>query len=336
MKTEKKNHQAYFIEMLRKAVPPNLNLADEICTLLNISADSAYRRLRSETEFTLNETVTLCNHFDVPLEILGSQMSADSVTFKTNKLNNDQNSFTVYLEGLYRDLSWLQKYEDAEIIYAAEDLPVFYSLFFPLLARFKMCYWTKSILNVPEMQRLKIEDVQLPVTWNESASKISELFLKLKSIEIWNEDTMKSTFQQIKFYWEAGFFREKKTAIEVIDEFKDVINMIERQSEAGKKLDFKKGQFTNADFVLYTSDLMIGNNTVIIKAGEKQACYLSYNSFNYMRTVNRHFNEESEAWIRNLIGKSTLVSMVSEKQRNQFFKATINKIDTLRKTIMEE
>lgn len=333
---ENPNYQSHFVEALRKAVPANLNLADEIGQVLGISSDSSYRRIRGKTEFTLNETVALCKHFDVPLEILSASISSEAVTFRTNKLDNDMESFTHYLEGLYRDLNWLQKYDNAEIIYAAEDLPVFYSLFFPVLARFKMCYWTKSILNVPEMQRLKIEDVELPQSWHETASRIAELFLKVRSIEIWNFDTMKSTYEQIRFYWDAGFFREKKTAIEVIDEFRDVITMIERQSEMGKKMNLKKGQFSSADYVLYTSDLMIGNNCVLIKADDKEACYIGYNSFNYMRTGNRFFNEQVEGWLKNLISKSTLVSMVSEKQRNQFFKTTISKIDALRKLIEED
>jgi len=328
-------YQAFFIEVLRKAIAPNLNLADEVGHLLNISSDSSYRRLRGETEFTLSETIRLCNHFDIPLEILNAK-TTEAVTFKTNRLNTDKDSFTDYLEGLYKELNWLSKYEQAEIIYAAEDLPVFYSLFFPVLARFKMCYWTKSILNVPEMQRMKIEDVQLPDTWQDVASRISELFLKIKSIEVWNTDTFKSTFEQIRFYWEAGFFREKKTAFEVIDSFKHVINMIEMQSEMGKKMNFSKGQFSKADYVLYTSELMIGNNCVLIRADDKGACYIGYNSFNYMRTNNRFFNEQAEAWMRNLISKSTLVSMVSEKQRNQFFKTTLNKIEALRLQIEAE
>src|SRR5688572_13594902 len=105
--TQDNDYQSYFIEALRKAVPSNLNLADEIGQVLGISADSSYRRLRGETEFTLNEAVSLCQHFDVPLEILGNQLSSEAVTFRTNKLSNDSNSFTHYLEGLYRDLSWL-------------------------------------------------------------------------------------------------------------------------------------------------------------------------------------------------------------------------------------
>ncbi len=329
------NYQAIFIDVLRKSVSPKINLADEVGQLLEISADSSYRRLRGETEFTLNEAIRLCNHFDIPLEILSARNS-EAVTFRTNRLNPDKDSFTHYLDGLLTELSWISRYEHSEIIYAAEDLPVFYSLFFPVLARFKMCYWAKSILNVPDMQRMKVEDVELPEAWTDLASRISDLFLKVKSVEVWNTDTFKSTFEQIRFYWEAGFFREKQSAFDVIDEFRDVIRMIEMQSEMGKKLNFRKGQYSPADYVLYTSELMIGNNCVLIKADDKTACYIGYNTFNYMRTNNRFFNEQAETWMKNLISKATLVSMVSEKQRHRFFKTTLNQIEALRRQIEEE
>lgn len=332
---EKIEYQQVFVEKLRNAIPHNINLADEIAQVLDLSLDSSYRRLRGETEFTLSETIILCKHFEVPLENLTNSFS-EMVSFRTNKLGKDINSFTNYLEGLYKDLHLLHQFEDAEIVYAAEDLPVFYSLLFPLMARFKMCYWTKSILNIPEMQRLKIEDVSLPDSWNENASKMSELFLKVKSTEIWNSDTMKSTYEQIKFYWEAGFFREKQTALDVIDEFIRLIGLISEQAESGKKKNIRNGQFSNTEYALYTSDLMIGNNCVQISAGNKVTTYIGYNSFNYMRTGNQYFNEQVGDWLKNIISKSTMVSTVSEKQRNQFFKNTIQKIESLKQSIIND
>ncbi len=332
MQTDKQSVQAFFVETLRKAIPSNYNLADEVSEVLGISADSSYRRLRCETEFTLSETLTLCNHFDVPLESLSANFT-EAVTFRTNKLSSEINSFTQYLDGLYRDLSWLHQFEESEIVYAAEDLPVFYSLLFPAIARFKMSYWSKSILNVPEMQRLKIEDVHLPESWHDTAAKISQLFLNVRSIEIWNSDTMKSTIEQFRFYWESGFFREKVTAIELLDEMDKLVDTIQLQAEEGKKINNRTGQISQAEYVLYASELMIGNNTVYIKGEHKEASYIGYNTFNYMRTGNRFFNEQVDSWQKNLISKSTLISKVGEKQRAQFFKLMRQQMNDLRQIV---
>ena len=324
----RENYQSVFIEILKRLAPGNLNLAEEVSQLLGISADSTYRRLRGETELTLNETVMLCRHFDIPLEALNQELP-DVVTFKINKLSDSVNSFSGYLDGLEKDLINILKSEGNSLHYAAEDLPLFYHFFFPELARFKMIYWTKSIMNVSSYQGYKVEDMQFPDDWVGRAKGISELFAKVPTIEIWNEDTIKSTLQQIKFYWEAGFFKEKETMQNVMGEFKALIDMVHKQAEVGHKYNPWKGQYSQTPYSLYISDLMIGNNCVFFSAGEKRSSYIGYNSFNYMRTANHYFNDQVQKWLQNLIGKSTLVSAVAEKHRNQFFKEQMRRTDLL-------
>lgn len=327
-------YQRYFVELLRKMVPANINLAEEISSLLKISADSAYRRLRCETDISYNETLVLCKHFDIPLDALTDE-SPEAITFKIHRLDGSLEHFGTYMDSLNADIINMGRFDSKEIIYAAEDLPVFYSFFLPLLARFKIAYWNKSILNMAELQGLVVEDVHIPADWMEKLDSIASHFQKVNSTEIWNEDTLKSTIRQIRFYWEAGFFKHKESALGVIEELRTLIDIIQRQCETGKKFNHRKGQFTEADYTLYTCDLMIGSNCVFMRAEEKEASYIGYNSFNYMRTSNAYFNEQEKSWINNLITKSTLISKVAEKQRNLFFKELFRQIEELHVFVKE-
>lgn len=326
-------YQKLFIEVLRKAVPPNISLAEEVSSILKVSADSAYRRLRCETDLSLDETVALCRYFDIPLDTLTSG-TPNAINFSIHNLNANLSSFSSYLQSLDKDLNWMNRFDNRELIYAAEDLPVFYSFFFPELAKFKLGYWNKSILNVQEVQGMMVEDISLPEGWQEMVHNIVSSFLKVRSVEIWNEDTLKSTTRQIRFYWEAGFFRKRETAINVIQDLRNLLEMLQRQSETGKKMVWSKRQYTDADYVLYISDLMIGSNCVMLRADDKEASYIGYNSFNYMRTSNAYFNEQERNWLNNLITKSTLISEVAEKQRNQFFKQLYRQVDELEQMVM--
>ena len=323
------SYQSAFIQILKNSVPANLHLAEEISRELNISADSAYRRLRGETDLTLNETVKLCMHFNIPLEALNAEME-DVVSFRVNNILGNPDSFVSYLESLARDLAWLQRFDDGLLYYAAEDIPVFYHFFFPRLARFKMIYWTKSILNAPAYQGAKVEDLQLPEGWEQKIEAITKQYQQISTTEIWNEDTIKSTLQQIRFYWDAGFFREEQTLLDVIGDLEQLIAMAAKQAEVGKKYNPVKGTFTDTEFSMYISDLMIGNNHVYLESGERNSSYIGYGSFNYMRTGNASFNRQIQQWLGNLIGKSTLVSKVAEKQRNQFFKQAAKRLTQLK------
>ncbi|MFZ9755065.1 MAG: hypothetical protein ACO3DK_03420 [Bacteroidia bacterium] len=56
--------------MLKQHCPPHLHLAEELSSVLNISSDSVYRRLRCETEIGLEETIKICERFDISLSVL--------------------------------------------------------------------------------------------------------------------------------------------------------------------------------------------------------------------------------------------------------------------------
>lgn len=143
--TERK-FQLAFVELLKNSIPSHLNLAEELSSRMSMSLDSVYRRLRCETDFSLEETMSISAQFNISITHL---LTAESnlVTFRANSLNKETNTFAEYLRVLHGDLNWISSSPEASITYAAEDLPVFYHFFFPELARFKMVYWNKSILN---------------------------------------------------------------------------------------------------------------------------------------------------------------------------------------------
>lgn len=332
---ESRKYQRQFMDLLKNSVPAHIKLAEEISQLLNISADSAYRRIRCETDISISEAVEICKFFDLPLDRIIPEGSS-AVTFQINRFNNEFASFENYLNNLIHDLEFITRFEDGEVYYAAEDLPVFYNFYFPKLAKFKIAYWMKSIQNSEDLQGLKIEDIELPESFHPKAMRIGELFLKLKSTDLWHEDTIKSVLRQISFYWDAGFFREKQTVLDVLDELENLIDMVEIQATAGKKIIYSKKQHTGSEYVFYISDLMIGNNCVILKAGERVTTYLGYNTFNFMHTNGHIFNEQASEWMQNLISKSTLVSQVGEKIRNQFFRQNFQFIADLRTQILAD
>ena len=90
------------------------------------------------------------------------------------------------------------------------------------------------------------------------------------------------------------------------------------------------------NYTLYCSELMIGNNCILVRIGNNSVSYISYNTFNSMTTTNQAFNDETDRWLRNLIRKSIPISGVSEKQRFRFFRMMNDKIVKMRDRISAE
>jgi len=324
--------QEFFVAQLREMCPAHLNLAEELAGLLNLSLDSIYRRLRGETDISLEETLAICAHFELPLASILEQQ-ANMVAFRTNSLGGDSESFTQYLKVIVADVMGMRSEPEFEIIYAAEDLPVYYNFFFYELARFKMVYWNKSILGSTEMVGRCVEEVEVPNHWVEQVPIARAAFLGVKTHEIWNEDTLKSTLKQIRYYWEAGYFRSSELPLRLCQDLFELVETLNKQAQAGRKYNPLTNEFTDVPFRLYSSDLMIGTNTVALKSRHTMASYLGYHTFNFMRTKNADFNRFTSDWLDNMRQKGVLISEAGEKQRLQFFQSLNRQVEELQEFI---
>ena len=54
-KTEKEPAQILLMQRIKEALPKNISLVDELADLLKISNDSAYRRMRGQTDLSVEK-----------------------------------------------------------------------------------------------------------------------------------------------------------------------------------------------------------------------------------------------------------------------------------------
>jgi hypothetical protein len=325
--------QLRLMQQLKESIPPNVSLVDELADLLTLSNDSAYRRIRGETQLSIDEIALICKRFQLSFDAFINSTDDSLVSFSYHKLNSHVNSFSDYLSNIRNDLDKILKFPEdkRQIIFAAEDIPVFHHFGFPLLTAFKIFYWNKSILNAKEYDDKKFEASVVSPEIISLAGGIIERYEKIDSIEIWSDDTANSTIKQIEFYWEAGLFTNSADAIAVCDEVAAMLDGIRKQAEQNKKT---ASQSDN--YALYHSDVMIGNNSILVTMGTLKAAYISYNTFNSMVTTNAGFCNETELWLRNLIRKSNLISGVAEKQRYRYFKRIEDQLKKLKEKISNE
>lgn len=304
--------QEVFIQKLRETISPNISLSEELADLLGISSDSAYRRLRNETEFTLKEVHAIAKHFNISIDSLFA-FNNDFVTCNYIKLTDSVENFEKYLASLAGQLKGLRQLKNSQVIYAAEEVPIFHSLGTDPLRAFKLFYWQRSVLNVPEYQNKKYALDIIPQKLLQIAGEIHEHYKHVPSLEIWTDNTILTTVKQIEFYFESGAFKNKEDALLVLEHLGKMIDGISEYSEHSGKL---PGQ---ENYKLYNSDLVIGTNCIHITTDHFNSSYISFNTLNSLTTTNRVFCEEIEHWMKNLMKKSTLISGSAEKQRFRFF-----------------
>ena len=74
------NLQQQFFDQLKEKIPTHLSLIEELSSLLNISDDSVYRRIRGDKELSFSEMQKLSGHFNISLDAIFSlQISATGI-----------------------------------------------------------------------------------------------------------------------------------------------------------------------------------------------------------------------------------------------------------------
>jgi hypothetical protein len=329
MQKNVETNQVKFIERIKQAFPPNLSLVNELADLLEISTDSAYRRIRSETTFSFDEIIKLCNQYKISFDSFCLNESG-SVNFNYTLLLSSIESFKEYISGILDDMKQIGKVQDKEIIYAAEDIPIFHLFKFPELAAFKMFYWMKSVLNVPEFDGKKYNSQLVDESIMNDGKQILDIYTRTPCTEIWSDRTISSIIKQIDYYFESGLFSGKADALRLCDILSDAIKDIQGQAERSTKASV--AGFEN-NFVLYKSDVEMGNNCILVNAAGIKNVYLRHHTFNSMVSSNAAFCSETEQWLKGLMKKSTLISGVDERQRYQYFRNAQDKIENLKKKI---
>jgi hypothetical protein len=330
---ESLHFQEKLVAMLKLSIADNVSLAAELSDLLNISMDSVYRRLRCQSAFSFDEVGFIAERFGISLDGLYKKED-NQVNFNFNPMYGQPFNFSKYLEWYASYLTDLAKIPDTKVIYAAEDIPVIRHFRYPHLSAFKAYYWSKAVLNIEVFHGKQFDFSEVSQKLLDNNLKTAEAYSKLNVTEIWSEETITSTLKQISFYFDCHFFETHETALTVLSDLRKMLEQMEQECQENNNENRERA----GDFKLYTSDLMIGNNCVLIEPGKQHAperVFIGHNTFNTISTSDPKFLTETRHWINNLIRKSVLLTGSAEKQRVMFFKKMYDKITALENYIKQ-
>ena len=311
--------QSLFLDRVRARLPDNVSFADELGDLLNISRDSAYRRIRGETILSLEEVKALYLRFGISIDELFSNDS-EMVTFHRRVVSPKNYDLEKWQNSILKNLQFLCTFDKKEMIFSAKDIPVFHYFRIPELSAFKHFFWMKTLVGYPEFEKLKYKPEAVPDKLLSTAKKAYETYSTIHSTEIWNEEAIYDTLRQIEFYYECGFFHDPAHPGFLCDQLTGLLTLVQEEAAAGVKAN-------GGLFNLYNNEILIADNTVFARMGEKRCVYVNQSTLNILLTFQEPFCEQTELYLKNLIKKSTLISKTAERERNRFFNNMRSRIE---------
>ena len=167
--------QQLFFNHIRAKLPVHLSFVDEVAELLNISNDSAYRRIRGEKPMGLDEIQVLCNKYQVSLDQL-LQIKTNTVIFTDDRVDHLSSGFNKWLQFVAGNLAMFNALQNPKMYWFSKDLSVFSFIPFPELTAFKFFFWKRTLLGYPELARQKFDGIELDTEAIETAKRIDELY----------------------------------------------------------------------------------------------------------------------------------------------------------------
>jgi len=322
-RTNKSDIQASFLSSLRNRIPEHLSLSDELACLLHISRDSAYRRIREETILTLDEVQILCNRYNLSVDSLLAE-ETNNVSFEYRAQYGPGLLLKSWLESILTQLKTLELAEDADMIWHSKDLPIFHYFQFPRLAAFKFFWWV-NLSAGDDFAHDQYNEGLVGPDLMELAERIWRSYSRIPSTEIISRELINTTLRQIEYSFDSGLL-ERSQAVALCKDASDMIRQLENQVQQGSK---SEGEGAGK-FEVYMNELLIGDNTILFKAGDQQTTFVTHNNFNILSTSHSTFCRQTDQYMKSTIQRSVLISRVAQKERIKFFNRVHRQIDEVK------
>lgn len=318
--------------LIRNKLPAHVSFVHELSELLNISYDSAYRRIRGEKELNLEELKRLSEHFNISLDTLFN-VSSRNILFNAFAVDKEDYTLEDWMKNILEEMRDIQTCKQKEILWSAKDIPPFHFFGFPELAAFKSYFWNKVLFNTPGFEKMPFR-FDLADGFEDTGRQILSIYNKIPSSEIWNMETFISLIRQIEFCHVCHYFTGKEDALKVLDALERLVDHLDQQAGAGfRYLYGDKPEGIEGSYRLYYNEVLLGDNTIfVIKDGHPKT-FLTYNVINLLVTEHEKLCSQIENSMRTVIKKSTLISSTSEKERNRFFQSLFGKIREIKSQI---
>ena len=310
-------HQLF--KFVKTRLPEDASVADEVATLLDISSDSAYRRMRGDKAITIDELYKIATHYKISVDQL-MNIENEGFLFEGKLLNDKTYRYGDYLRGMITNIEYFYSFKNNQFFYLCKDTPIFHYFNCRDLAAFKYFFWMGNLIYFPEFRNKKVKYEEYPDEINELGEKVIRIYNQLDSVEIWNIESWNTTFHQVEYFLDSQMFKSNKDAIRVYEAIEKVLDHLEEQAKCGYKFSINDPEKKPlGKYKMYFNETVIQDNSMMAILDNSKIAMIPHTAINYMMTRNMNYCENYYQYVQNLMRRSTLISEVSEKERTRFF-----------------
>jgi len=298
------------IECVLERIPKNKKPVIYLVNALNISRESAYRRIRGDIPFTVEELIILATNLDFSIDTIYDQEKQNHAFYDFSRNKKDTTDFFVLMLKKYDEL--LEKINYAKKIEAIMAFnsfpPPFYIDFLNL---FKFEYYKWLLQDKETYRNMLYSEAALP-----DEAIVFQKKMKGNIIQGSNVILILDVNIFLNLIKEIHYFHQRKllTNEELLSLRDDVIRLIEQYEEI-----VQSGKYGFAKVQLYLSSLCVNSNTMYYNCNDKVEPLFWIFTVNPVIIQNVEFASMQIKWLNSLKRQSALITQSNEIMQAEFF-----------------
>lgn len=309
---------------LQKASTDERTPAQILIEVLHLSKESAYRRLRSDVKFTLDEAAKLSLALNFSLDFIIGNTTLEKSVFDLNKsaMPTDDyfNNVIRKLEDYVDFTKQMEKDPTSKAMFALNCLPYTFYLSCDNLSRFKHYKWLYQCASTDT--DLSYSDIHLSNTLIEKQHNYVAQTKKIAhTIYILDRNVFTSVKYDIEYFYNLNLITDEDVKLLK----KELFEMLSRIEVIAKNGKFDTGR----DVAIYISSVDIEASYTLYEHSADSYSHLRIYGMSGVDTHSKSAARKQKEWIESHKRYSTVISKSGEMHRLQYFNAQRKAIESI-------
>lgn len=309
------------IQILRKNTPSKENTVDLLIQIMPMGKEAAYRRLRGEIPFTLEEAATICNTFKTSLDTICGRKLGNTYDFHLNAIfsKDPMHEYSSMLHDMKVGVEKISEDPESYSYRAYRALPVEFFLKYDSLSKIYIyiLFYQLYAGEVPG----KLKDIYIPQKIFTAQQATALSMQNIKATLIMDKNIFSDFISIVKYFNDMDMLLENDYE-QIKEDLHNIMDDLERCAASGQTL-------TNKQLDMYVSSISFDATYSYIEGAGIKSCSTSLYCIDHLSCENDEVTENHKLWIKSLIRFSTQISVSGELQRTEYFSTQRKAIDEL-------
>lgn len=310
------------IRILKKNTPEKENTVDLLMNILPLGKEAAYRRLRGEIPFTLDETVAISKSLNISLDLLIGIEQKNTFAFHLNAIfaKEPMAEYARMLKEILNGVKYIRQKDSGSFSYRAyRTLPCEFMYKYKSLSTvyIYILFYQLYLQSTPR----KLLEIHIPRNIFALQQETAEAMFNIDSMLVLDKRVFLDYIEIIQYFRGLGMISEEETVQIKRDLFK-MLDDMEKMAISGMADNHHK-------LDIFISSISFDCTYTYLECSDYNACSVGVYCVDYLTCEKPQISENHKLWIKSLVRFSTLISVSGELQRNEFFHTQRNYVETM-------